>query len=677
MKLLYFLCWLPLLSFSQQFSQKKVDSLLLVLNSKKPDTAKVTTYQLIFEEYAQYTTDLNKIKFYNNKIGQVSKKIKYQNGLGFYFFNHIFLFDENHLQNAIYYANKAAAIFYKQNNIKYFLESKCFVVDRFFLMGKLREAKKNISQTLPFALKNNNFYETGFLYMMLGRINYENRLHTAALKCYRKSLHYYNKDNSNPENKLLLYFNISFLYTDLEKYEQALYYLNIINKNYLDPSFNIEIARNYFKMNNFKKSLEFLIKNQKLKMTKYVADANTCMMGKAYFYLHKYNDAIYNLNVIISTPTNKIVKLESYNTLAKCYIKLHNFKKAIEYNEKASVLVNGTKHYDAIEDFFLCRIAIAEATKNYKEAFLAQKKYTALKDENFSKLNKDKISDLQIDFDVAVKDNSIKNLKVAQLQKTILLNRQNSYITYGSIFMVLLLLGILFFMKLSQTIEKKNILISISNTELENNKVQLEKSVQLKETLLKEVHHRVKNNLQLVMSLLYIHSKEKNTTVDDFLEISQSRIIAMALIHENLYQTGDLSKVDFKEYASNLTQSIIASYNNLQKDIKLVIEIESIYLDIQTAIPLGLIVNELISNAYKHAFINHKKGIIYLQVVQNGANFELVIKDNGVGMASKKATKKSLGLELVQQLVSQLHGSLQVQNVLGVWYQIQFQNRVL
>jgi two-component sensor histidine kinase len=230
-------------------------------------------------------------------------------------------------------------------------------------------------------------------------------------------------------------------------------------------------------------------------------------------------------------------------------------------------------------------------------------------------------------------------------------------------------------LKLYRTIKKKNSLISINNTELENAKAQLEKSVEVKETLLREIHRRVKNNLQLVMSLLYIQSKEKDKNMNDFLEISQSRIIAMTLIHGNLYQAEDLSKVNFKEYASSLTQAIIASYNNLQKDIALIIEIDSIYLDIQTSIPLGLIINELISNAYKHAFVNDNKGIITLQLVQNENDFELVVKDNGVGMAEKKSTKKSLGLELVQQLVSQIQGSLRVQDISGLLYLIQFQNK--
>jgi two-component sensor histidine kinase len=179
------------------------------------------------------------------------------------------------------------------------------------------------------------------------------------------------------------------------------------------------------------------------------------------------------------------------------------------------------------------------------------------------------------------------------------------------------------------------------------------------------------------MSLLYIQSKEKGTNMDDFIEISQSRIIAMALIHENLYQTDDLSKVDFKEYASSLTQSIVASYNNLQEEIELQIDVEGIYLDIQTAIPIGLIINELICNAYKHAFKHNKKGIITLQLVQKENNYELVLQDNGVGRSEEKNLKKTLGIELVHQLVSQINGILQVQDDSGMRYQIQFQDITL
>ena len=106
----------------------------------------------------------------------------------------------------------------------------------------------------------------------------------------------------------------------------------------------------------------------------------------------------------------------------------------------------------------------------------------------------------------------------------------------------------------------------------------------------------------------------------------------MSLIHENLYDTGDLSKVDFKDYLHKLTHSIISSNGNSEQNIEIQIDVEDLYFDIQTAIPLGLIINELINNAYKHAFLNRSEGIINVGMKQKADGFEIMIKDNGVGM---------------------------------------------
>jgi two-component system, sensor histidine kinase PdtaS len=247
------------------------------------------------------------------------------------------------------------------------------------------------------------------------------------------------------------------------------------------------------------------------------------------------------------------------------------------------------------------------------------------------------------------------------------ISNKNNYLFFISILLFLAILSVLFYVKNLKTIKNKNLII-------ENEKLIVQKSLVEKETLLREIHHRVKNNLQLVMSLLYVQSKEKGTKMDDFIEISQSRILSMSLIHENLYNTGDLSKVDFKNYLHKLTHSIIGSNNNSAQNIQIQIDMEDLYFDIQTAIPLGLIINELISNAYKHAFVNRSEGIINVAMKQNDNGFEAVIKDNGVGMTEKEISKKTLGQELVKQLVAQVNGVLEIQNNLGMQYIIHFKN---
>ena len=150
------------------------------------------------------------------------------------------------------------------------------------------------------------------------------------------------------------------------------------------------------------------------------------------------------------------------------------------------------------------------------------------------------------------------------------------------------------------------------------------------------------------MSLLNIQAREgRFTDIKEFLQKGQSRISSMALIHQNLYETENLGKVNFHEYLEKLVQVILDSYEIDDEKIKVRIEAKDCFFDIQTSIPLGLIVNELITNAVKHAFPLAKGGNIDLTLIQmEKDNYQMIVKDNGVGFIHKKE-KKSLGLELV------------------------------
>ncbi len=197
---------------------------------------------------------------------------------------------------------------------------------------------------------------------------------------------------------------------------------------------------------------------------------------------------------------------------------------------------------------------------------------------------------------------------------------------------------------------------------------QLRASLAEKETLLKEIHHRVKNNMQVIASLLSLQSGIINdpATRAQF-EDSQNRIRSMALVHERLYRSQDLTSIDFKEYVEELTGHLMQSYRLQCKKVEVVIDVEHIQLDIDTAIPCGLIINELMSNALKHAFPNGAEGIIKIEARRDGVDsYCLSVRDNGVGMPSDidLAHSKTLGLQLVSSLSRQLNGivSLDTEN---------------
>ncbi len=200
-----------------------------------------------------------------------------------------------------------------------------------------------------------------------------------------------------------------------------------------------------------------------------------------------------------------------------------------------------------------------------------------------------------------------------------------------------------------------------------------------KEVLLKEIHHRVKNNLQVISSLLYLNSKKvKDKETLDMFTDSQNRVKSIALVHERLYRSKDLGKIDFKEYVRHLTKDLFRSYAVNQSVIKLDLNINDIFINIDFAVPCGLIINELISNSLKYAFPDISEddpGIIKIDFNRNGNNeLKLIVSDNGIGMAEEYSERKklSLGLQLVDTLVAQLDGALEIDSIQGVKFKISF-----
>lgn len=200
-------------------------------------------------------------------------------------------------------------------------------------------------------------------------------------------------------------------------------------------------------------------------------------------------------------------------------------------------------------------------------------------------------------------------------------------------------------------------------------------SLKEKELLLQEIHHRVKNNLQIMSSLLRLQSAHfKEQTIQHIFKESENRIKAMAIIHNKLYASSDYEKVDFADYIKTLTQNLYLSYGADPSTIKLKIDVKNVYLNIDTAIPCGLIINELVSNSLKYAFPNNKEGSIQLKMNFEKDDLILDVKDDGIGMDKNFdiSSSDTLGLKLVQLLTSQMDGKVEIENTVGTEFKIIF-----
>lgn len=213
---------------------------------------------------------------------------------------------------------------------------------------------------------------------------------------------------------------------------------------------------------------------------------------------------------------------------------------------------------------------------------------------------------------------------------------------------------------------------------LKNTKEELKESLAEKETLLTEIHHRVKNNLAVVNALLELQLlKNEDPGIKLVLSDSISRVKSMAIVHETLYQTETFSSVDIAEYLEKLCDSIGTTLKSSDKEIQILLSVDPINLSLEKAISLGLLVNEVIINSYKHAFKNLSSGNVFIRLKRTTQGLNLEITDDGTGFsesANSNGNKKSIGLKLINILSKQLKGTLELKSENGkTSFKLQFQ----
>jgi two-component sensor histidine kinase len=197
------------------------------------------------------------------------------------------------------------------------------------------------------------------------------------------------------------------------------------------------------------------------------------------------------------------------------------------------------------------------------------------------------------------------------------------------------------------------------------NKMLLEKDI-----LLAEVFHRVKNNMNIITSLLNLQRNMSNSEeVKTALEDSRNRVFSMALIHQNIFTKNNVVDLNFKTYLEQLVEEMKRSFG---KELSIDIGVDDVSIEVSTAIPIGLIINELITNSFKYAQPSNSKLHIQILLKHNNGNVELEVKDNGPGISKKKEIGNSLGMELIKDLSKQLDGTYSFTNNLGLVFNLKF-----
>jgi len=351
---------------------------------------------------------------------------------------------------------------------------------------------------------------------------------------------------------------------------------------------------------------------------------------------------------------NNFMIMRSWLSIGKMQNLEGKFATAIESLQKCITVATadfGDKYYLSQAYEALGRAQVGN--HEYKLAYEAFEQYDSLKKEIFTVEADQRISQIQTEFDVAQKESTI------QVQEDKILKQQSSQtliiIIASLLFLLLLVLYVTY-----QKDKNKNKLLEKQNNE--------------KEFLLKEIHHRVKNNLEIVSSILALQSAQiQSQKAIDALQESENRVHSMSMIHQKLYQGENLGTIEMKDYFINLGSHILDSFG-AEKRIALNYIMEALELDVDTAVPLGLIVNELLTNALKYAFPDNRKGEIIIDLKKKDKKtLQLEISDNGIGKNEESILKGTgFGTQLITLLTQQLSGKMAEQSKDGTTISFEF-----
>ena len=375
--------------------------------------------------------------------------------------------------------------------------------------------------------------------------------------------------------------------------------------------------------------------------------------------------------LILKCGNDPRVQLDSYNVLISYFLASKQNSQANNALAEADRILKGIPSVFYQEIYAGLRMRLDTATHDYKRAV-----YHAILRKKFSDsvyaVNKSKaIQELQVQFHVREKEKQVSFFKQKAALESQNLQQANIVkdYTFAGIVLTLIIAGLLYrqnFLK-----QKSTRIISDKNTLLQHLLAE-------KEWLLKEVHHRVKNNLHTVICLLESQAAYLENDALKAIENSQHRIYAMSLIHQKLYQSDDVKTIDMDVYLKEFIRYLDDSFGN-PSNIKMQFDIEPIKLGVAQAIPIGLIINETVTNSFKYAFPNNRRGIIKIALRQSDNLIELIISDDGIGMVLIDSFEDagSLGMELIKGLSRDLRGDFKLDVKNGTCIRVLFEINLL
>jgi two-component sensor histidine kinase len=573
-----------------------------------------------------------------------------------------------------------------------------------YLNEKLEKAQDTLleyntfKKTIQLSLKNEDFKSLGEAYIGLAKWHEDHTVLDSSIVYLKKAISLYKKEEmSKPlaDTYLLLVVNYSgtaeydkaseAVYKALALYEKTddqrgvaqcytkisdlLYYsdsyaegaeyckkaIAIQEKNGYEEDMALSyrrLAENQLFLGNLEESLASM--NHAIDLYKKIGITDAPLLacyngrGNIYKYMERYDEAIADYNFCYEGA--KKIGLLRYTmpptaNIGHVYILQGKYAEALPYNLRAIEIMKQIGNTKNLWENYMHVSNIYSELGDYKNALEYHELYEQGHTEYLNTIIARKDSELQVKYETAQKDLEIldQEAKIAQQRKT-----QFLYIGIAGLLAVILF-GMYFTLK---NIRKKRKALSVLNIELDAKNKQ-------NELLLKEIHHRVKNNLEMVKSLIALQSaKLEDGASKEAMLASQNRVQSMGIIHQKLYQGENLGSIEMKDYFINLGEGVLDTFNAEEK-VKIECAMDDLNLDVDTAVPIGLIVNELLTNALKYAFPEGKKGQINISLVKENNDLLLKVTDNGIGKTEGSKPKGTgFGTQLIQLLTQQLNGTI-------------------
>ncbi|MFK5983654.1 MAG: histidine kinase dimerization/phosphoacceptor domain -containing protein [Flavobacteriaceae bacterium] len=603
-------------------SIKQVDSLLQIIEKTPTDSEKVT---LLSGYSGKYRYVKNTRRFINEAI-EISEKKKNKELLAKAYYS---------LGNYHYYNTQLDSSLISLNIANNYINDvknpllKSSILNS---MGGVYKKKGNISKSIS---------------SMLEAKSYLDKIDTLTLS--EEEIYKFKGRN------LVLNNSIANFYNQMEEYEISLSYYETAYQNALKLKSNINaggILTNkgdlLLKMGNYNEALNILLEAKELKLKgnaplRSIGNSELTI-GIAYLKNGYYNEALKSYNKAfqiyseIDNPSGLINTLTERGILFNNQKDYSNAKKDCETAKNLAIQHNDLEYQAKSCE---CLFEAYKGLGDFENALENHQLYVIANDSIFSEKNIKKFTQLQMQYDF---DKQQEQQKLEAQEKEL---QRKMYLFFSvTILIIALLLGFFF----------------VKNR---NKNKQISKALDEKEVLLKEIHHRVKNNLQVVSSLLSLQQRQtKDSNAQQALQEGRNRVKAMALIHQNLYQDNNLVGVDTQQYISKLVTNLVATYKTTDKSIEVNTNIDPLKLDVDTVIPLGLIINELISNSLKYAFINKNSGEISVALYIANNILALEVNDNGEGLPADFSIEnsESLGYKLIRSFSQKLNAKLNLKS---------------